>query len=150
MDIRLDLLTRPQIFHLGVGKNFPKDKVTEYDSSERTLGHYCKVVGGYFIGIEKHLHYSFYFRLPPDFIKELLCHSNLKATCRQLDNDLDEGILSGTLFDFLGAMMVFCKSTSEKEYRIIFNGIANYFEADGIRLPFQKYDQRDKTYAIKG
>lgn len=145
--MKLELLFRPQIYHVTIGKNL-QDLVSEYDKTDRKPGDVIEVLSSKFIGLGHHLHYGFYFHLPVDFLTEIVCYTNLKATRNEIDDNLDEGILTGSVQEFLEAMLFFCKKGIAKEIRGFFNAVAVLFEADGIQIPFNKHDLGDHTYAV--
>jgi hypothetical protein len=147
--MKLDLLCHPQISHLTLGVNLPSEAVADFDSTKKKLGDVVNVIQDCFMGAARHFHFTFYFELPPDALTEILCYANLKISRDQKNNDIDCGIMSGSLDDFFMAARIFCRKEVDRAYRGFFNAVLTIIETLGVTLPFSKVDLGDKTYAVK-
>lgn len=143
--IKLELLWKPNILHLGIGKSINKELISVYDATKRDIGSAINVLGVKFNGLERHLYYGFYFRLPPDLLIEIMSQTDLRITRDIANDNEDEGILSGCIEDFWDGMHCFCRKDQPFQLRLLFNMIDQGFEQDGIHCPFKKHDLGDRT-----
>ncbi len=147
--MKLEVLSKPTVLAYTIGKNMPPETVAEFDSTKRTIGDVINVLSGNFFAVQQHFHYAFYFHLAPDFVTEILCYTDIKISRIDKDNNTDEGIMSGSVEQFLRAAVFFCTKRSDQLLRRLFNVICQTFEADNIVLPFIKTDLGDQTYVVK-
>jgi len=147
--MKLEIFSKPQVNHFVIGKNFSNEAVLEFDSTPKRLGDVMEVMGGKFFAMAQHLHYAFYFHLPPDFLTDVLCYSNLRASRNQYSHDMDEGLMSGNLEEFFRAIAIFCQKTVDRDLRAFFNVLYTLLETDGVSMPFNKVDLGDKTFSVK-
>lgn len=147
--MKFELLSKPIVTHATIGKNMSSSMVEEFDKTRKQIGDVVDVMSNSFFAMTQHFHYAFYFHLPPDMLTEILCYSYLRVSRNQVNNDTDEGIMSGSVEDWLRAAIVFCRKETDKPLRGLFNLVCQVFEQDGIQLPFNKVDLGDMTFAIK-
>lgn len=145
----IEVLVRPTINGHTIGKNMSPAVVREWDESKKTIGDVIDVLSGKFFAMQQHLHYVFYFRLPPDTLLEIMCYTNLRVSRDQFSHDIDEGLMSGSIEEFCRAGLCFCKKGTDKMIRAFFNLALNIIESDGVQLPFIKTDLGDQTYLVK-
>jgi hypothetical protein len=138
--MKLELLSHPQISHLTLGKNLPTEAVAEFDSTKKKLGDVVNTLNDCFMGASRHFHFAFYFELPPDALTEILCYTNLKVSRDTKDGELDCGVMSGCIDDYLNSARIFCRKEADVYYRAFFNAVLTIIEASGVTLPFSKVD----------
>ncbi len=144
--MKLELLIRPAVELGTIGRNFD---VSTFDSTKRKIGDVVDVLDSKLFAVTQHVHYVFYFHLPPDTLSEILCYTRLRVSREQLNHDEDEGLLSGSLEEFYQAAYWFCQKGMDKMLRAFFNILLVMLENESNVIPFNKTDLGDKTFALR-
>lgn len=146
----LELIFTPVIDHSLLPKIITKEAIVEYDkTNRRDVQNTVDVLSSKFFALEQHVHYSFYFRLPTDILLEILCYTDLRISRNMFDDDIDEGILTGSIVDLVRAVFTFCQKPVMREIRLFFNRLLNLLEKQGLKIEFQKIDFGDHTFGVK-
>lgn len=147
--MKLELLFRPLVQPQVLALSFDREEIDKYSASRKTVEDVVDVLMSKFFAPSKHLHFVFYFHVPPDVLTEFAIETHLIISRDQYSHDFDEGLLSGSLENFYHAMLVFCRKEVAIELRLFFNQIGLLLEREGVTLPFIKLDLGDKTYAVR-
>lgn len=147
--MKLEVLSRPNVWIQTIGKNVRTEAMVPFDKSNKTIEDIIDVLSGKFFAMAQHLHYAFYFHLPPDMLLEVLCYTKLRVSRDQLDEDTDEGVMSGSLDEFYQAISVFCQKEVDRGLRVFFNVMCTIFEQEHVPVPFNKTDLGDQTFIVR-